>query len=64
LFALCAIIAKRITKLNFNNIMSLIERLDKEWQVICVKAATDRDRSLVETAAYGKWAQANGEVLI
>jgi len=64
LYALSAIIAKRITKANFGNIMKLIERLDKEWQVLCVKAAADRDRSVVDTKAYGDWAANNVDVLI
>lgn len=56
-------LALRANKSNFDNIMSYALRLDKEYSMLLVTDAVKRDKQLMKTKAFVKWAEQNGDVL-
>ncbi len=60
--AVACALAHKATPQNFANVMAYLDRLPKEYEVLAVRDATGRDKSLAETAAYTKWVVANHEI--
>jgi MoxR-like ATPase len=52
-------LSARITKANFNNAWSFLQRMPKELQTLCVKFAYQRDRTIAQATKFHEWATAN-----
>lgn len=64
LYALSTGLASKVRDSNFGAIMTYMERVKKEFQVLCVRDAVTRDRKLTKSKHYIEWAVKNSEVLI
>ena len=49
---------------NFDRVMDYVERLSREIQVAFVRAATARDKNILNTARYAKWGIENQSILV
>lgn len=63
-WAVCTGLATRATPNNFENIMTYMERLEKEYQVLVVKDSMVKDKAIRTTRTLQRWAVANSEVLL
>jgi hypothetical protein len=64
LYALCGALANRANENNFGRLLEYCERLDDDFQVLCIRDAVVRNRELANTDEFTRWAIANSEVLI
>lgn len=55
LFALTGAISHNATKENITPLMDFVERLPSEFQIVCMREVTRRNRSITEHAAVQKW---------
>jgi hypothetical protein len=63
-YAVCTGLARLATRKTMPAIIQYAERLPRESQILVIHDATTRDESLKNTAAYGKWAVANQDLVI
>lgn len=56
-------LALRATKQNFDNIMKYGGRLDQEYTMLLVTDSISRNKELMQTKAFSKWAEKNGDIL-
>lgn len=52
------------TPKNIDTLLKYMGRLSKEFEVIWIKACTERDKSLIETSTMVKWLQQNHAYLV
>lgn len=64
LYALSGALAAKVTALNFPKIMAYANRMPPEYQVILVRDALAKDRSLTTTPVFQSWAQENAQALL
>jgi AAA domain (dynein-related subfamily) len=62
LYATCAGLAKKVKAATFQNFITYLGRMPKEFCVFAMKTAISSDQSLARTPAFGKWATANREI--
>jgi hypothetical protein len=63
-YAVCTGLARLATRKTMPAIIEYAQRLPRESQILVVHDATTRDDTLKNTAAYGKWAVANQDLVI
>lgn len=63
-YALTGALARRATKDNFDRIYQFIDKLEPEFQVMCVKDATKFTPEIKNTKAFTSWAVKNARVII
>ncbi len=63
-YALCGALAQRVTKENFGNVYTYINRLPAEFTVLTVQMAQQRDKSIVDTKAYFQFTQDHFDVIM
>lgn len=63
-YALCGALAARAGKKNFASLITYCKRLLPEFQVMTVRDAVTRDRSLANTPEFGEWAVENADVIM
>lgn len=64
LYALCGALANRANEGNFGRLLEYCDRLDDDFQVLCVRDSVVRNRELANTDEFTKWAIKNADVLI
>ena len=57
-------LAMRANKSNFDNIMIYGDRLDTEYSVLLITDAVNKNKQLIQTKAFVKWAERNSSVLL
>jgi hypothetical protein len=60
--AVACALAHKATVANFGNIITYLERLPKEYEVLAARDATGRDPSLSASAAYTQWVVKNHQI--
>lgn len=63
LFAVAVALSRKVTGQNITNAFNYVEKMQKEFQVLFVKAATKRDSELCNTREYIKWTTTNSDYL-
>jgi hypothetical protein len=63
-YAVATALARAADKYNFSAVLTYAKRLGRESEMLIVSDATARNESLVNTAAYGKWAVDNADLTI
>lgn len=63
-YAVCAALANRTTKDNFDRVMKYLERMPTEFATMTIKDCMTRDPSVTSCAAFTKWAVDNHHVFI
>ena len=63
-YAMSEALAARATGRNLPAVFTYLERLPVEFGVLCMRQAVCRDESLVESPAFGAWAQNHADVLL
>jgi hypothetical protein len=63
-YAIAGMVGAAIDRKNFEKLAVYIERLIQDYQVCIMQGATARDKALLNTSAYGRWAVAHQEILI
>lgn len=64
LYALCGALSSRASEANFDRLIEYCMRMRPEFQVLCIRDATQRNRKLGHTKAFDTWALANINVLV
>lgn len=64
LYAVCGALTARVDPTNFEAIMKYAKRMPPEYQVIVVRDALAKDRSLLQSEPFTKWTQENADVLL
>lgn len=64
LYALCGALANRANENNFKRLLEYCDRLDDDFQVLCIRDAIVRCRELANTDEFTNWAIKNSDVLI
>ena len=62
-YAISTALAMKATVSNIDNIMIYLERMSKEFQVLCIKDSLRRDGSLMNTKAMVTWSVNNFGIL-
>lgn len=63
-YAVSSGLACKATADNFERVLQYADRLQKEFQVMLVKDAVTRDKSLTKTKAFAAWAIKNKDILM
>lgn len=63
-YAVSAALSRRVTKDTLANVITYVQRLPKEFEIMTVTDAVKRDASLAKTKAYINWAVDNQEIVI
>lgn len=63
-YAISGALANKADVKNFDAVLEYMERLPREFSVLCVKDAIVRDKKLRTSGAFTKWGKANAEVLL
>jgi hypothetical protein len=64
LFAICGALSNKATKKNFAAILQYADRLPAEFQVLLMKDAVKRKKSLTETSEFSCWAIQHADVIL
>lgn len=64
IYALCESIAAKASPEKGENIMTFASRLPIEFGVLLVRNAVRKERSIVETNGFNRWATANSDILV
>ncbi len=64
LFAVCGALSAKASKKNFGNIIKFTDRLPGEFQVLLIKDAIKRNKSLSNTKEFSTWAIAHSDVVL
>ena len=64
LYAVSEALASGVSRENFSQACAYLDRLPVEFGVLCMRQAVCRDPGLVESAAFGNWAQKHADVLL
>ena len=64
LYAVSEALASRASWKNLPAVFAYLERLPVEFGVLCMRQAVCRDGGLVESPAFGAWAQKHADVLL
>ncbi len=63
LYALCGAMSRKITANNASRVFAYMRRLPTEYQVVWLRDAVRRDKSITKTPEFTTWAIKNGEIL-
>ena len=64
LFAICGALSSKANRKNFSNIIRYTDRLPAEFQVLLVKDAIKRSKSLADTKEFSAWAIKHSDVIL
>jgi len=64
LFAVCGALSAKANKKNFGNIIKFTDRLPGEFQVLLIKDAIKRNKSLANTKEFSTWAVKHADVVL
>jgi len=64
LFAVCGALSDKANKKNFGNIIKFTDRLLGEFQVLLIKDAIKRNKSLANTTEFSAWAIKHADVVL
>lgn len=64
LYAVCGALTARVNQDNFEAVMKYAKRLPAEYQIVIIRDTLAKDRKLVTTDVYTKWAQENADVFL
>ena len=62
-YAMCFALAHTVKPRTADAFFKFMERLPSNWQVLCVYSATDRNKALMKTDAFGAWMVENGDLV-
>lgn len=63
LYATMTGLASRASEANFDSLMQYVERCPADFQILCLRDVTARNRQLLTTAVFNKWAARYASVL-
>jgi len=64
LYAVCGALTARVDQNNFEAVMKYTKRMPPEYQVIVLRDALAKDRTLMQSEHFTKWTQENADVLL
>ena len=64
LFAVCGALSAKANKKNFGNIIKFTDRLPGEFQVLLIKDAIKRNKSLANSTEFSTWAIKHADVVL
>ncbi|NQV17777.1 MAG: Hint domain-containing protein [Armatimonadetes bacterium] len=64
LYAVCGALSAKATKKNFSNVVRFTERLPGEFQVLLIRDAIRRTKSLANTQTFSQWAIKHADVVL
>lgn len=64
LYAICGALTSRVDASNFDAVMRYAKRMPPEYQVIVVRDALAKDRTLLQHDKFTQWQEQNAEVLL
>lgn len=63
-YAVCAMLDQKATKSNLGRLISYVSRMSAEYEVLFMRSAVMRDRTLVQSKDYVSWAIKNQDVVL
>ena len=62
-YALCAVLAKRVNDVNIDNLFIYVDRLRKEWGTVIASSIIENKPELINTKAFIDWQLKNADVI-
>lgn len=64
MYAVVTTLSDKVTASNFDKVMTYVQRLQREIQVVFVRQVNKRDNRIRNTSSYRDWCLANQEILV